>query len=109
MQVIRYAATDSPSLGEIYETFDSMVWQIKKAIKEKEPSLEFYEEHLKPIVMKRWNTMNTLLHMAAYAVNPKWFGPSLGRVPPSSDEEVSLVYVSDFRFYNIFLKFLFYL
>ena len=91
MQVIRYADTDSPSLGEIYETFDNMLGQIKQAIKDKEPTLEFYEEHLKPIVIKRWNTMNTPLHMAAYVVNPKWYAPRPVRVPPSADEEVSVI------------------
>ena len=85
MQVITYAITDSPSLGEIYETFDSMLGQIKQAIKDKEPTLEFYEEHLKPIVMKRWNTMNTPLHMATYAVNLKWYAPRPWRVPPSTN------------------------
>ena len=68
-----------------------MLGQIKQAIKEKEPTSEFYEEHLKPIVMKRWNTMNTPLHIAAYAVNPKWYAPRPGRVPPSADEEVSVI------------------
>ena len=91
MKVIRYVDTDSPSLGEIYKTFDRMLGQIKQVVKDKEPTLEFYEEHLNPIVMKRWNTMNIPLHMAAYVVNPKWYTPRPRRVSPSADEEVSVI------------------
>ncbi|XP_059076562.1 uncharacterized protein LOC131039617 [Cryptomeria japonica] len=50
VDVIRYADTDSPSLGEIYETFDSMLGKIKQTISDKDPTLEFYEQHIKPIV-----------------------------------------------------------
>ena len=46
VEVICYGDTDSPSLGEIYETFDSMLGQVKEAIREKEPSLEFYTNHV---------------------------------------------------------------
>ena len=67
-----------------------MLGQIKHVIHAKDPNLVFYDEQLKPIVMRRWNIMNTPLHMAAYAVNPKWYAPRPGRVPPSRDEEVSL-------------------
>jgi len=49
--VIRYADTDSPNLGEIYETFDSMLGEIKKIICDKDPS--FYEGHIRPIIEKR--------------------------------------------------------
>lgn len=50
-EVIRYADTDSPNLGEIYETFDSMLGEIKKIICDKDPS--FYEGHIRPIIEKR--------------------------------------------------------
>ena len=43
VEVIRCTYTDSPSLGEIYETFDNMLGQVKEAIHEKDPSLEFYK------------------------------------------------------------------
>ena len=42
VEVIRSTDTDSPTLGEIYETFDSMLDQVRVAIREKDPSLEFY-------------------------------------------------------------------
>ncbi|XP_059064530.1 uncharacterized protein LOC131856678 [Cryptomeria japonica] len=85
---VRYADTDSPSLGEIYETFDSMLGKIKQTILAKDPTLGFYEQHIRPIVTRRWNIMNTPLHMAAYALNPKWYAPKDGRLPPCDDDEV---------------------
>lgn len=50
-EVIRYADTDSPNLGEIYETFDSMLGEMKRIINAKDPS--FYEGHIRPIIEKR--------------------------------------------------------
>ncbi|XP_057840716.2 uncharacterized protein LOC131050532 [Cryptomeria japonica] len=88
VDVIRYADTDSPSLGEIYETFDSMLGKIKQTILAKDPTLGFYEQHIRPLVTRRWNIMNTPLHMAAYALNPKWYAPKDGRLPPCDDDEV---------------------
>ena len=50
VEVIFYGDTDSPSLGEIYETFHNMLGQVKESIREKEPSLEFYTNHIRPII-----------------------------------------------------------
>ncbi|XP_059068491.1 uncharacterized protein LOC131858996 [Cryptomeria japonica] len=88
VDVIRYADIDSPSLGEIYETFDSMLGKIKQTILAKDPTLGFYEQHIRPIVTQRWNIMNTPLHMAADALNPKWYAPKDGRLPPCDNDEV---------------------
>jgi len=88
VEVIRYTDTDSPSLGEIYETFDSMLGQVRAAIREKEPSLEFYNNEIRPIIQRRWDRMNTPLHMAAYALNPKWYIPRPGRILPIDDPEI---------------------
>ena len=49
--VIRHGDTDSPNLGEIYETFDNMVEQIKKIITAKDPS--FFTNYILHIIMKR--------------------------------------------------------
>ena len=86
ISVIRYSNTDAPNLGEIYETFDSMLGDMKRVICEKDSSL--YERHIIPIIQKRWDSMNTLLHMAAYAVNPKWHEHRPRKVPPYEDTEV---------------------
>ena len=52
VEVIRYGDSDSPSLGEIYETFDSMLGRVRAAIREKEPSLEFYTTQIRPIIQR---------------------------------------------------------
>ena len=88
VEVIRYIDTDFPSLGEIYETFDSMLGRVKAAIQQREPSLEFYTSQIRPIIQRRWDRMNTPLHMAAYALNSKWYVERPGRVPPIDDPEV---------------------
>ena len=48
-----YADTNAPSLGEIYETIDSMLGKMKRIVAAKDPTLGFYEEHIRPIVMRR--------------------------------------------------------
>jgi hypothetical protein len=89
VEVIHYIDIDSPSLGEIYETFDSMLGQVKATICEKEPSLEFYMNQIQPIIQCRWDRMNTPLHMAnMYALNPKWYMERPGRIPPIDDLEI---------------------
>ena len=88
VEVICYTDIDSPSLGEIYETFDSMLGQVKVAIREKDPSLEFYTTQIRPIIQRRWDRMNTPLHMEAYALNPKWYVERPGRILPIEDPEV---------------------
>ena len=87
VELIRYADSDSPCLGEIYESIDSMIGKIKSTIRERDPSLELFNE-LQKLIEKRWNKMNTPLHMAAYALNPKWYVEREGRVPPIDDPEV---------------------
>lgn len=88
VEVIHYIDSNAPSLGEIYETFDSMLGRVKVAIQQREPSLEFYTSHIRPTIQRKWDRMNTPLHMAVYALNPKWYVERLGRVPPIDDLEV---------------------
>ena len=88
VEVIRYTDSDAPSIGEIYETFDSMLGHVKAAIQHREPSLEFYTSQIRPIIQRRWDHMNTPLHMAAYALNPKLYVERTGRVPLIDDPEV---------------------
>ena len=87
-QVIRYGDVDSPSLGEVYECIDSMLGQMRVAVRERDPTLAFYTEHIEPIIHRRWEKLNTPLHMASYALNPKWYIPRRGRVTPLRDDEV---------------------
>lgn len=68
-EVIKFVDSDKPCLGEIYEEIDSMCEIIKKITDAKDPSLyPLIEEKLHG----RWNKLNTTLHCAAYALNPKW-------------------------------------
>jgi len=87
VELIRYADSDSPCLGEIYESIDSMIGKIKSIIRQKDPSLELFNE-LQKLIEKRWNKLNTPLHMAAYALNPKWYVEREGRISPIDDPEV---------------------
>lgn len=50
VEVIRYIDTNCLRLGEIYETFDSMLGFVKVVIREKNLSLEFYMTYILPII-----------------------------------------------------------
>ena len=84
-QVIRYGDADSPSLGEVDECIDSMLGQMRADVCERDPTLAFYTKHIEPIIHRRWEKLNTRLHMAAYALNPKWYIPRPSRVTPLHD------------------------
>lgn len=66
--MVRYADTDGPCLGEIYENMDSMCERIKSIIDRKDPTLW---PLLQSFIHGWWNKWNTPLHMASYTVNPK--------------------------------------
>ena len=87
VELIRYADSDSPALGEIYECIDTMVGKIKHIIRQRNPSLEFFHE-IHKLIEKRWLKLNTSLHMAAYALNPKWYMERPNRILPIGDEKV---------------------
>ena len=87
VELIRYADSNFPNLGEIYECMDCMVGKVRNVIRQRNPSLEFFQE-IHKIIEKRWNKLNTSLHMAAYALNPKWYMERPNRVLPIDDEEV---------------------
>lgn len=65
-----------------------MLGKMKRIVAAKDPTLGFYEEHIRPIVTRRWNIMNTPLHMTAFALNPKWYAQLGGRGLPCDDPEV---------------------
>jgi hypothetical protein len=44
VELIRYADSDSPNLGEIYESIDSMIGKIKSIMRQRDPTLEFFNE-----------------------------------------------------------------
>lgn len=73
---------------EIYMRHLTIFWKDTKKVAAKDTTLVFYYEHIRPFVTQRWNIKNTLLHMAAFAVNPKWCAELDGRVPSCDDLEV---------------------
>lgn len=82
VEVIHYTESDAPGLGEIFDTFDSMLGWVRVTIRQRETSLEFNTTHLWPIIQRIWVRMNIPLHMGAYALNPKWYVESLGEFLP---------------------------
>lgn len=85
-EVIKFADLDKPCLGEIYEEIDSMCERIKKITDAKDPSLySLIEEKLHG----RSNKLNTPLHCAAHALNPKWHNiQETNKRAPYEDREV---------------------
>ena len=85
-ELIRFADSDKACLGEIYEAIDSMCEKVKTITDIKDPSLyPLIEEKLHG----RWNKLNTPLHCAAYALNPKWHDIQVtGKRAPHQDREV---------------------
>jgi hypothetical protein len=70
MELIMYADSYSPNIGEIYESIDSMIGKIKSIMYQRGPTLDFFNE-IQKLIEKRWSKLNTPLHMVAYALNPK--------------------------------------
>ncbi|KAH9292112.1 hypothetical protein KI387_042698 [Taxus chinensis] len=85
-EVIRFADSDKPCLGEVYEEIDSMCERIRKITDSKDPSLY---PLIKEKVHGRWNKLNTPLHCVAYALNPKWYDIEVtNKRAPYEDREV---------------------
>ncbi|XP_057854505.1 uncharacterized protein LOC131064392 [Cryptomeria japonica] len=102
MSMIRYADTDRPCLGEIYDGMDCMVEKIKEVInrKENDPTETFFKV-VQKIVVDRWKKMTTPLHLLAFALTPKFYSAEMlatpRRVPPYRDAEVASGYRAAFK------------
>ncbi|XP_059063854.1 uncharacterized protein LOC131856294 [Cryptomeria japonica] len=85
-EVIKFADSDKACLGEVYEAIDSMCERVKKITDAKDISLyPLIEEKLHG----RWNKLNTPLHCATYALNPKWYDIEVTKKrAPHQDREV---------------------
>ncbi len=92
-EVIKYGDGDVPTLGEVYELIDSMLGQMRAVVREKDPTLAFYNDHIQPIIQRRWDKLNTPLHMVAYALNLRWYMTRPGRVTPLHDDEVIYIII----------------
>ena len=71
--MIRFADTDKPVIGEVYEQMDSMLGQIKDVVKDNDPNLYAM---IHDCVCARWNKLNVPLHALAYILVPKYYSPS---------------------------------
>jgi hypothetical protein len=80
-ELLRAADTDRPFLGEIYDGMDTMVEKTMEIITQEAPTLFFVEvdfvEHVRSIIVTRWNAFNTPLHTLAHALNPKFYDEEL--------------------------------
>jgi hypothetical protein len=69
------AATHRSFLGEIYDGMDTMVEKTMEIITQEAPTLIFvdveFTEHVRSIIVTRWNGFNTPLHTLAHALNPR--------------------------------------
>ena len=98
--MIRFADSDKPVIGEVYEQMDSMLGQIKDIVEPKDPIL--YDRIHKHVV-KRWEHLNVPLHALAYVLTPKYYSPSwlakpapggMERKKPHTDSEVQAGYMT---------------
>jgi hypothetical protein len=71
-ELLRDADTNKPFLGEIYDGMDTMLEKTVEIITQEAPTL-FFVEHVRSIIVTRWNGFNTPLHTLAHALNPKFY------------------------------------
>jgi hypothetical protein len=98
-ELLRDADTDKPFLEEIYDGMDTMVEKTVEIITQEAPTLFFVEvdfvEHVRSIIVTRWNGFNTPLHTLAHALNPKFYDEEFialsngKRKAPHKDKEVA--------------------
>ncbi|XP_024164308.1 uncharacterized protein LOC112171343 [Rosa chinensis] len=97
-EMIRRADTDRPSLHLVYEWWDSMIEQVKKAIYRKERKQPHEEspfwDAVYKVLMARWSKSNTSLNCLAHSLNPKyysseWLSEDTNRVAPHKDLEIT--------------------
>ncbi|KAH6779478.1 hypothetical protein C2S52_010715 [Perilla frutescens var. hirtella] len=104
IDMLRAADTDTPILHLIYDTWDTMIENVKKIVFDHEGidmigcSSSFFDT-IHQILEARWNKSNTPLRCMAHSLVPKYYceawlqEETLGgatRVSPNEDREVSL-------------------
>ena len=100
ISLLRFADTDHPILGDVYEGWDSMIESVKTIVMENDcteygTSSESLWSTIQDILISRWDKNCTPLHCLAHSLNPKYYtpdwlrgGPS-HRFPPHMDLEIS--------------------
>jgi hypothetical protein len=80
--MIWFADTDKPAIGEVYKQMDNMLGHIKDIVQPKDAILY---DHIHKHVVKRWDNLNVPLHALAYVLTPKYYSPSwLAKLAPGS-------------------------
>ncbi|CAL9222157.1 unnamed protein product [Arabidopsis halleri] len=96
--VIRAADTDKPSLHLVYEWWESMIQNVKKAIFKKERKQldddSVFWNAIHSVLTSRWSKSNTPLHCMAHSLNPRyysseWLGEENNRKAPHQDMEIT--------------------
>jgi len=103
ISLLRFADTDKPILGDVYEGWDSMIETMKTVVLANEcleygTSAESLWSTIQDILISRWDKNCTPLHCLAHSLNPKFYShewlnggsDSSHRVPPHMDGEISL-------------------
>ena len=97
--MIRFADSDRPIIGEVYEQMDNMLGQIKDIVEPKDHNLY---DFISTEVEKRWEKLNIPLHALAYVLTPKYYHMSWLSTPtpgggakrkPHQDPEVQSSYM----------------
>ena len=98
--MIKFADSDRPVIGEVYEQMDSMLGQIKDIVEPRDTTLYNY---IRVEVQNRWEMLNIPLHALAYVLTPKYYHPSWLSTPapgggsrrkPHQDREVHEKYMA---------------
>ena len=80
-ELLRDVDTGIPFLGEIYDGMDTMVEKTVEIITQEAPTLLFvdldFAEHVRSIMVTRWNGFNTPLHTLVHALNPRFYDEDL--------------------------------
>ncbi|GAV81015.1 DUF659 domain-containing protein/Dimer_Tnp_hAT domain-containing protein [Cephalotus follicularis] len=97
--MIRFCDIDKPSLHLVYDMWDMLIENVKKAINYHEVKMVYEEspffQVVHEILIDHWNKNNTPLHCLAYAFYQKYYSEQclnedLTRVPPHKDMEINL-------------------
>ena len=97
--MIKFADSDQPIIGAVYEQMDSMLGQIKDIVEPRDVNLY---NLIRVEVEKRWEMLNIPLHALAYVLTPKYYHiswlstPALGggtKKNPHQDPEVQAGYM----------------
>ena len=95
MTMLRFADTDAPCLGDVYDGMDR-VEKVKLSIQAHETNpaeCEALCQKVEAIIHHRWEKMTTPLHLLAYTLSPRYYSKTMlsmpDRIAPYAEEEVA--------------------